>query len=411
MSLPAQPPPIDNFRTLLRDADPWEQELLRHVVYLQPLSVICEHMHENILVASDGSSPNFIGSFGWILATTRGLKLVEGFGPAFVVKMNSYRSEGYGMMAPTRFIWRFEQFYDIGISKSYRHLCDNQGLVKQIKKKTSQARNHFAAESLTAEWDVVHTIDILMRALPYLPQVEHIESHQDRTTDYNDLPLDTQLNCDADQLADNYFHLPDDQKVHDFSRVPLLPGVNAQIHLPSGTITHHLKRELTLQSKGPPLLKYIKERELWTDATLSNVDWEVHGRAYRSTKEHHTTFSKLIHRLLPVGVRVNRYNKKYPAHCPSCGEPSETEDHFHRCPDASRDKHRKTIITELRKNAEKRNTFPELIEIMGDGLQAYFTAKPRLDCQNYNQKYHRLITEQNDIGWKNFLCGRWTKEW
>ena len=52
-----------------------------------------------------------------------------------------------------------------------------------------------------------------------------------------------------------------------------------------------------------------------------------------------------------------------------------------------------------------------MIEIMGDGLQAYFTAKHRLDCQNYNQRCHRLITEQNNIGWKNFLRGRWTKEW
>ena len=44
-------------------------------------------------------------------------------------------------------------------------------------------------------------------------------------------------------------------------------------------------------------------------------------------------------------------------------------------------------------------------------LQAYFTAQSQLDCRNYSQRYHRLITEQNDIGWNNFLREGWTKEW
>jgi hypothetical protein len=63
----------------------------------------------------------------------------------------------------------------------------------------------------------------------------HIKGHQDDETDYDDLPLKPQLNCDADRLADDFLaeHDPD----LDFSLVPMLPTAGCQLNLPKGTST------------------------------------------------------------------------------------------------------------------------------------------------------------------------------
>ena len=58
-----------------------------------------------------------------------------------------------------------------------------------------------------------------------------------------DLPLQAQLNCKADKLAERLFQ---QSPMMEHTIVPLLPTAGCQLHLAHGTTTHDIKRELSL---------------------------------------------------------------------------------------------------------------------------------------------------------------------
>jgi hypothetical protein len=95
----------------------------------------------------------------------------------------------------------------------------------------------------------------------------HVKGHQDDDVDYNDLPLDAQLNCDADYEA--AYH----QSVYESYR-PLVPRIttnNAQLHLSGKTISEAITT--------PALLAYICDRNAWSSSTLALFHEEAHSQA------------------------------------------------------------------------------------------------------------------------------------
>jgi hypothetical protein len=84
--------------------------------------------------------------------------------------------------------------------------------------------------------------------------VNWIKGHQDEDTPYDKLPLQAQLNCDADALSEEYLR----EATIDFTKTPIMPTSGCQLHLPQGTITHHIKRELKFARSVPPLKDKLK---------------------------------------------------------------------------------------------------------------------------------------------------------
>jgi hypothetical protein len=66
---------------------------------------------------------------------------------------------------------------------------------------------------------------------------------------YDELPLQAQLNCKADALAEDYLR----EATIDFTKTHIMPTSGCQLHLPQGTITHDIKRELKFARSVRPL--------------------------------------------------------------------------------------------------------------------------------------------------------------
>jgi hypothetical protein len=90
---------------------------------------------------------------------------------------------------------------------------DNQGL---LKKQASFRKFSLAKYSavLHSEWDAIISVYNLMDRFPQPPVLKHVFGHQDNSLAYDDLPLDAQMNTQADTFAtmelDEYstvFHL------------------------------------------------------------------------------------------------------------------------------------------------------------------------------------------------------------
>ena len=84
-----------------------------------------------------------------------------------------------------------------------KFLTDNLELVKR-----SQAHLEYTVpypnNTLSSEYDVTEQIYLSHQAYGIKASFHHVYGHQDDKIEYKDLPIESKLNCDADQLAGEY---------------------------------------------------------------------------------------------------------------------------------------------------------------------------------------------------------------
>jgi hypothetical protein len=156
--------------------------------------------------------------------------------------------------------------------------------------------------SLQPDWDVVQQIVTTIRMFPNLPHLTHVKAHQDNAASYKELPVELQLNVQADKLAKNY----NSSSLHATTIVPRLSCNAAQLHCQGQTITFRYCRTIRWKALSPAIRQYIMERNHWTAADMETVHWEAHGQALKKNYVLRTFLVKLIHDKLPVGKAIAR---------------------------------------------------------------------------------------------------------
>jgi hypothetical protein len=87
---------------------------------------------------------------------------------------------------------------------------------------------------------------------------------------YKDLPLDAQLNMEADEEA-GYF-----QSMHASTirpKVMLPPSTKAQLHIGTQTIRGHYPAAIHLAAAKPDPCAFIEERNKWDKTHLDSILW------------------------------------------------------------------------------------------------------------------------------------------
>jgi len=236
------PPPPTTFLELLPTLDQWERDLFDTCQFLVPyhevLHIVCT---EPIMFASDGGAASPKASFGWVLSTNQGQRLLHISGPAYGAHSNSYRAEGYGILSVMRFIFRANSFVTGTLSES-RLCCDNKSMVASSHEVPAEWKRT-PNSTQASDYDVLAKIWATCDLLPVTacPAVLYIKGHQDKKTACEQLPLPAQLHVDADKLAGDHMAAHPDK---DYTVVPILPTSGVQLHLPARTITHNMKKEV-----------------------------------------------------------------------------------------------------------------------------------------------------------------------
>ena len=135
----------------------------------------------------------------------------------------------------------------------------------------------------------------------------------------------------------------------------------------------------------------------------------VHGRAVGRMYKNSTTITKFLHNILPTGVRVNKYSNIYSPNCPTCHHDREDDDHLIRCP--AREPWRRKFCQQVRNKALEIHTDDVLLDLLLEGIQSFFDARPANFDQHLPHRYKKALREQASIGWNNFLKGRLSKQW
>jgi hypothetical protein len=121
------------------------------------------------------------------------------------------------MLSGAWFLHHLTKFRAQPILRPTTFTTDNTGLLTRIKQRSQYLLND-AMVTLAPNWDL---IDQLYHSLTHFNQptpFTHVKGHQDDKKAYHALPLDAQLNVDADHEAGN-FHWNHPPTVH--SKVPI----------------------------------------------------------------------------------------------------------------------------------------------------------------------------------------------
>ena len=233
------------------------------------------------------------------------------------------------------------------------------------------------------------------------------------------LPLQAQLNVQADELT-GIAHETSDPQAFQYIEYPFFPGTKCQLVLDDSIVSNKLRHKARDVRRTQAMYSYMATKYLWTQQVLDSIDWIAHQQAIGSwtrgigqglpRSQNRTTFlNKFIHGWLPVGKQVARYDAVlYPRNCPSCPHQEESQTHFLQCP--ARTSWQNTFRSELRKQADKTDTDPVLLEILLEGVQRWFNQEP-FHMNRYENRYRDLFRSQRKIGWLQLLHGRWSQDW
>jgi hypothetical protein len=400
------------FPEFLSSLDTWETELFAdltmHVDCYEFIHLVETQLARTtgvqLLTVSDGSDDAGAMTFGWIVSLPDGTRLARCSGPAYGPFGTSFRAEGYGFLSVSRFLLRLHEFCGITPTWCIKLMTDNLGLLTRIEKCLPYP-DPFPNTTLQPDWDVTNEIIVTLQELKIQPILEHVKGHQDDHTPYDDLPLEAQLNVDADHEAGYY------QTMFPAKRpiIPRLPHNRVQLHLSNKVISSKLKQSIRDAFTVPPYMEYLKKRNHWSSECLATIDWTAYNQAVSRFSSQRVQITKLCNDLLPTSRWANRYDSLTSEHCLHCGEP-EDRDHLVRCTFEPRLKWRKELLTQLRKTHDDPLVNPYLVDILHDGLHSWLTYT-QIDTAQYPRRYHQLIEEQTAIGWRQLFNGHLSTQW
>eukprot|EP00957_Ditylum_brightwellii_P018653 1401101-Ditylum_brightwellii.AAC.1 len=80
---------------------------------------------------------------------------------------------------------------------------DNKGVITRIQQQQSYP-NDYSFNTVTLDWDVIAQISKILDIENFIPNIQHIQGHQDKNKQYNDLSLPAKINVDVNLLPVKY---------------------------------------------------------------------------------------------------------------------------------------------------------------------------------------------------------------
>jgi hypothetical protein len=248
--------------------------------------------HGYILQVSDGSVMAHNMSFGWVIATPEGDRLIGAKGPCRG-RGNSLRAEGAGMLSATMFLSLITKYLKI---EPLTVVCisDNAELIQRCKAH-QQYKDPIPNGTMRSEFDVTEQIYISITKSKMKATYQWVKGHQDNDTEYMDLPLDAQLNVDADELAGEY------QQEHGtyLPLVNMMPSCPAMLTIRGISITNNYRKQLIRAYVEPEYMQYLQYRFEWSDSTITSIAWKSFQLAVQRIRRD-VLITKVCNDILPT---------------------------------------------------------------------------------------------------------------
>jgi hypothetical protein len=206
-----------------------------------------------------------------------------------------------------------------------------------------------------------------------------VKGHTDKTTPYNKLPHQNQVNIDVDHSSGN------ERKHGTIVNEEPYDGSGAMLILDGKWVTTAYKMQILNAITEPAHRKYFasKFKHENSKAVYDNVAWKYIGLARRNLKhEVNSRISKYMYDWLNTGKQKDLFDQD--GICPCCGVAIETQLHMFQCnnPDISRA--RTKCLTTFIQHLQSKHVPPDVIEAISEITAATFENRtPNLDYTIY----------------------------
>ena len=377
---------------------------------------------------SDGTVKNGIGAHAYTVRTlcedTDAAILGDAVTPGNPADISSLRSESYGGLACLILTWALE--YKYGTNGGYVLLhIDNQEVVNRIK---YGVPDEMAAEKFTkTDFDVWNEASELAKKLKATVCAKWVKGHQDKHIEgvysgIGPISLGGKFNILMDRRAEKR-RLKSSITHHTIAFLT----ERATLRVNNSIVTTHISDYITYAKTAPPMIKYLKEKNDWSDETFNKVDWaamqtymgqiSVATRAKVVKLQHNWQNTGRQKGLFLASAGASSAAVQDAAKCPmGCGE-YEAPLHFLCCTKNPRMDETKLGIRGIRKWLKRQDTAPVLISIIIRILyKATQDKTEELGEWNFTNErdeasLRAIVDDQEEIGWSNFFKGRMAKEW
>ena len=369
------------FPEYIQSLELWERGLIMNFTLMfTPAEIMTRLNRGPVTSASDGSVRGKVATFGAVVTDSLENRLLRGSGQALGSDLTSLRSEAYGCLATCRLLLRLSEFTRIPLQTPIIHVVDNKALISRVNQGMEYNYDN-PASTLKSEWDIINAIIQTLKVIPTPIKLQWVKGHQDEWQDYSQLPLTAKLNCEADRLAALHYNQIMNPVMHEHPS-PFNP---VQLIIRSNSVTNKYRGKMRIAAALPSIQEHTCKKFHWHSISLQDCAWDLFSQIVTKDHKHTTTIIKHIHGIAPTGHIAHRNDHSQPSECPSCGHPSEDNNHVITCPAVSRTVWRQQTL-DIIHNFKHSRSDPILKQIMLEGLRNF---------HDHKQEYKKRLTTKN----------------
>lgn len=371
---------------------------------------------ERLHLASDGGLMGRLGTFGWVLTTSKRVLFKCGGpvdGPHDTA--TSTRSELCGIASALLLIASVARNWGLRHRCSFRIITDSRSALAKIR---HILKRHGLESRQPPESDLLMMIHSLLREIRRKVSFRWTKGHQDSIASYASLPRDARMNVDADFLATRYRLRG---KLKSSSHIDHYPEQRISISIQGIRLTSQLDSCIRYHVNGYHLKQYMLERKGWNEDIWNSIDFGLFGQHTRSLSSSHRVLKmKMVHDQLPLGVRLHQRSLSKTESlktCPCCRHSIEGNCHFWRC---AANSFSANGLVNLRRASSGRqedglNPIRTLLVSGIEHWRATGSSNFRVDVNDYpshmRDYVQNILRDQELIGWDNAIHGLLSKSW
>lgn len=416
------PAPAASFHTWIQQLPSAERRLISSPSFaecdaeqalLQYLQIPC-----TLFIGTDGGNRHHSGSFSWILCSPGKEQLVLNSGPVdgWHRCLSSLRSEAAAIASLILYLDELAMFHHIDICCKFRLYVDSTSAISNVKR----LRDLIPSRRFPNHADLLST----MKAAPHVLanfRLTHVHSHQDKTTEFVELPFPAQLNVLCDTMATQQLqHQVGNEEDRTLSS-PLIPRtLSVAVMYKRQVISSHyvarLRECITLDNHR----QFLQQKYNWSNDVWMSIAWDALMKCARKpTLTQPVTRSKLVHNWLHLGSQRVKFGSggttlEIERCCPYCNQ-AEDFTHLLTCTDPRAMKFRYDASIPFRKALSKlgdAGTFLlRAIQVWTKTPLDPLDLPPVDEALGIQGAIEKAVQSQTCIGWSNFFRGFVSLDW
>lgn len=353
----------------------------------------------------DRNRDAYVCGAGWILMDVTTGKRLAGSFSEYSSSAGSYRGELLGLCAIKVILLALMKSSDITNRPPMTIWCDNKGALNRAANGGRRIKSGLSCA------DILRVLRSIRLELPLNVTCCHVKAHMDEYCQWDELPLENQLNCQCNHLAKAAVHRAIKSHLDNVPpRTTRLPRESAAIFIDEVKLTSDPTKALRYRLGKVRARDFLTSEKGWSPQQFDEVAWDsLHNVLSSKPVMFRLWLSKQHSNFCATSKSMVRYGQSDDDRCPSCWRAKERAEHLCICPSEQRTQLYLDNVQELELWIESNDsTSPEL---------AYWTAKylhgrggiSFSEFEPLSPEMTKLAHSQDMIGWRNTLEGRVSK--